>query len=237
MHTKAELKTLLEGVMIAESQIFLEEIPYAKHLTDSSEKLNNEYYIRHRIETVKRIQMTAKSDSLALFYMIDEDYEAARLWSEYVTEELSHDTIFKNDLLVHGLTLHQIEKMAPFKPTIEMVDFLIGKIHRIGSLPAVAYSIFVEWNSNLYSKKTVEKARKQYSDKHTQGAFEHAAIDDELDHYDMIIDITHRLLQKKNNVECLIDILKEISKYFRLYFTMLYEKTIVKKHRLIHVVN
>ena len=94
----------LERLLVREGQRFLATVPYASHLTDPTADLNEAYYLRHRVETIKRIRLTSKVDALALACLVDQDYDAARRWSQYVAEELGHDRLFLRDLMHHGYT-------------------------------------------------------------------------------------------------------------------------------------
>ena len=84
------LSDWFDDVMIEEGDRFLVEVPRASHLTDDS-PLSADYYVRHRVETIWRIWLTARTDALALAHMVGEDYEAARLWANYIAEEIDHD--------------------------------------------------------------------------------------------------------------------------------------------------
>ena len=148
MISRHELEQVLDRVMEEESEKFFKAVPQSGHLTEESGPLDENYYIRHRIETVKRIRLTAKTDALALARMIDENYEAARDWSTYTAEELSHDRLYLADLRKHGYTDGQVIATEPFGATSAMLRYLETSIERVGSIAAVAYSVFVEWNSD-----------------------------------------------------------------------------------------
>ena len=226
MLSREQLRENLECVMQEEIERIFVTVPYASHLTDQSQELNEAYYIRHRVETIKRIRMTSKTDALALAHMVDEDYDAARWWSRYTMQELSHDLLFLKDLRQHGYTEEQVAKIEPFPSTKAMLNYLTTKIESIGSLPAVAYSIFVEWNSERCSATVVEKVERQYSKSHVTGSKAHVGIDANEDHYGMMLDIAQRLVIKHSSEKVLIDLIRDISSFFSAYFRELYEETI-----------
>ena len=124
MISPEELYRRLDEVMDKEAELFLTTVPYARHLTDVSEPLNERYYIRHRIETVKRIRMTSKTDALALAKMVQEDYESARHWSHYTAQELSHDILYLQDLRKHGCSPADVDAVDVFHSTEQMVRYL-----------------------------------------------------------------------------------------------------------------
>jgi hypothetical protein len=229
MLDRKKLKASLDYVLSQEVERILATVPYASHLTENSQELDEEYYLRHRVETIKRIRMTSKTDALALAQMVDEDYEAARLWGRYTAQELNHDLLYMKDLRQHGYTDEMVAAIEPFQSTMAMIEYLTTKIEGIGSLPAVAYSIFFEWNSERASAKVVEKAEKKYSPSFVSGSKAHLGIDETQDHYGMMLDITYRLLTKYGDEKILMELIKEISILISDYFRELYEKTVAQR--------
>ncbi|NEO96077.1 MAG: hypothetical protein F6K56_40395 [Moorea sp. SIO3G5] len=228
MLNRKELEESLDYILRQEVERILATVPYAGHLTDENHELDEEYYLRHRIETIKRIRMTSKTDALALAHMVDEDYEAARLWGRYTAQELNHDLLFMKDLRQHGYTDEMVAAIEPFPSTMAMIDYLKNQIESIGSLPALAYSIFTEWNSERASAKVVEKAEKKYSKSFVSGSKAHVVTDETQDHYKIMLDIAHTLLAKKGDEKILIMLLKDISVFMGDYFDELYEQTVVQ---------
>jgi hypothetical protein len=201
-------------------------VPNATHLTDDAQELNEDYYLRHRIETIKRIRMTSRTDALALARMVEEDYEAARWWGHYTAQEMTHDLLYMKDLRQHGLTDEDVAAVQPFSSTVAMLDYLTRNIAEVGSIAAVAYSIFVEWNSERASMTTVEKVEKKYSKSHVSGSKAHVGIDQNEDHYAMMLDVVHRLLALYPDETVLLNLLMDIAGYFAAYFNELHEATI-----------
>lgn len=215
----SKLNNWIDHLMIVEGQRFLDEVPRASHLTDDS-TLDINYYIRHRIEAIWRIWMTARVDALATASMVREDYESARSWSRYASEELDHDLLFLADLSKHGVSPELVKEIGPFPSTQTMVDQIEEQMSQYGSLPAVAYALFVEWNADRFSSKAVCKAEKFLSANHVAGAKSHTEFDITESHYPMIVDIIARLLTNNTyKIEVLERSVKEIAQHFRQYFT------------------
>jgi hypothetical protein len=229
MLNREELERRIDQFLQQEVGQILTAVPYANHLADESQELDEDYYLRHRVETIKRIRMTSKTDALALAHMVEEDYDAARLWGRYTVQELNHDLLFLKDLRQHGYTDQLVDETEPFESTVAMLDYLANKIKETGSLAAVSYSIFVEWNSQRCSAKVVERAEEKYSRHHVVGSKTHVGIDDDQDHYKMMLDISYRLLLKKADESILFNLLKSISALFASYFRELYEKTVLQR--------
>lgn len=224
MPDRQELARRLDELMEAEAAVFIDAVPFASHLTDT-QPLDARYYIRHRIETIKRIRLTARTDAIALSRMIDEDYEAARPWGRYICEELDHDKLFLADLEKHGVTDAAVEATPLYASTRDTIAYLENQIEAVGSLAAVAYSIFVEWNSARYSGPAVLKAAETFSRDHVAGSWSHVGIDETEDHYEVMVDIAHRLLRRQQSDEVLINLIKDIAALFRRYFEELYLDT------------
>lgn len=220
-----ELARWVDQVMTEETRRFVAEVPYASHLTDERD-LDAQYYLRHRIETVRRIRSTASTDALALTRMVREDYAAARPWSRYVAEELGHDALFLRDLARHGLSEDEVLATPPFPATTAMVGFIAEEIERTGPLAAVAYSLLVEWSSERYSPKAVAKAERAFSFEHAKGARSHLGIDEDEEHYRMMLQVASRLLDRAGGLPVLERLIRTLCAHFRRYFTELYEATV-----------
>jgi len=229
MFSLAKFREAFEKQCEEEVALFFRTVPHAEHLTDPSTDLDETYYIRHRVETIKRIQMTARTDALALVALIREHYDLARKWAKYTLQEMNHDLMFLRDLKEHGYSQEQVVAIAPFEATKHLGIYLENSINTYGPIAAVAYSLFVEWNSDRYSKKTVEKAMKKYSSKHTAGAKAHVHFDEDQDHYQLIVEIAYRLIENDGHARQLFQITKDISALFRAYFTELYHHTIAQQ--------
>lgn len=215
----------IDGFLEQKIEYFWKNIPYAKHLISNDIPLNEKYYIRHRIETINRIRLTSKMDCIALSKIIDQDYELARKWGVYTIQEMNHDKMFMEDLYKHGLTRTNILSVQPLSSTKKMVDYLIEKINLLSSgLPAICYSLFVEWNADHFSKYAVDRVENQYSKEHVLGSKRHVEFDKHHDHYSIILQLTQKLSENGQQVFQLLDIIHE---FFCEYFRELHEKTIL----------
>jgi hypothetical protein len=215
----ADLRTLLEQVLNQEASIFGLTVPRASHLLNKEETLDLSYYLRHRIETVHRIRETARTDALALATMVTEDYTAARKWANYTEQEMNHDRLYLTDLAKHGWTEEAVLAVVPFPSTQSMVKTLAHRITQFGSLPAIAYSIFVEWNSSKASDLVVDHVSAVLSEDHVKGARAHVAIDLKDCHYDTMLDVASSVLHARGYRVSLLEMLvREVAAFFRTYF-------------------
>lgn len=216
----------LDDVLVRNAALFVESVPSASHLNDET-PLDADYYIRHRIETIKRIRHTAKTDALALAVMIDESYDGARFWGHYTAEEMGHDLLFAEDLAKHGVTWEQIDATPPFEATRTLMTYLTEHIAALGSLPAVAYSLFVEWNSERYSGVAIDKARRTFGNHHVMRSAEHYEIDETQNHYGMVVDVAQAVMAARGYAPAvLIGLIDDIAALLRRYFVELHDATI-----------
>lgn len=220
-----ELRGRVNAVCEEELAAF-RHVPFAGHLSDPSAPLHGPYYLRHRIETVHRIRLTSRLDALALAAIVAEDYESARGWSRYLVDELHHDQLFLDDLAAMGCPPAMVLRTPPFASTLAMVDELIGSIQRVGGLAAVAYSLFVEWNSERGSAAAVDRAEAQYGAPAVAGARRHLDIDTDADHYELILGIAAALLAGRD-VELLEGLLRRVGAHLRAYFSELHAATVI----------
>jgi hypothetical protein len=221
------MRRTIERVLVEEASLFGVAVPRAAHLVDEKEQLDIAYYLRHRIETVRRIRSTAITDALALAAMVQEDYAAARQWADYVQTEMNHDRLYLADLQAHGLSETAVLAIPPLPATELLMRTLTQRIAEFGSLPAVAYSLFVEWNSSIASRKVVQRAGSALSDAHVKGSRAHTAIDEKDKHYDMMLDIACSVMQARQYpMHILVGLVREIAAVFRAYFHELHFDTI-----------
>ena len=229
MITRSELEQRVEELLLSEIDRILSTIPYAAHLISDEQVLDEEYYLRHRIETIKRIRLTAKIDALALARMVEEDYGSSRLWGHYTAEELTHDILYRRDLYQHGYSDKDIDDTPQIAATQELGAYLTRRIDEIGSLAAVAYSLFVEWNSDRVSERVVVRAEHFFSAKHVNGSRNHVRLDRKARHYSMILDIAHQLVGRMGSERELIATLEDVARLFGDYFRELYEVTVGRR--------
>lgn len=213
----------IDAILTDEARLFASTVPYAQHLSREDEALDEAYYVRHRIETVHRIRGTAATDALALCAMAREDYRAARLWGEYIEEEMNHDKLYLADLEQHGIDEAQVVSTPPLAATVDLIRTIEQNVLRIGSLPAVAYSVFAEWNSERASPLAVARAASAFSERHVKGARAHIKIDERDDHYDMMLEVAGRVLRARGYpFEVMEQALRTVGTLLRAYFAELY---------------
>ena len=104
-------------------------------------------------------------------------------------------------------------------------EYLWRRIEKDGAMTAVAYSLFVEWNSKHFSRAAVDKARSTFGEAFVLGSSSHLNVDDMENHYEMMLGIMARLLRAPRAETALRADIHEIARLFREYFRELYEYT------------
>ncbi len=231
--TYDEFKKKIDNLFKSELEVYFDTVDYADHLINKQQGLDEKYYLRHRIETVKRIRMTTFTDSLALSQISKIDYDLARKWGLYTIQEMNHDKMFLTDIKKHDLSSEYVHSIEPFQATKNMGEYLTEVVSRGEPLGALGYSLFVEWNSDQYSPAVVEKAEEKYSAKHVKGSKAHVKFDVNEDHLEMIFQISYALLKSDAHFADFIVVLKNISRLFREYFQELYEYAIVDNNQVV----
>lgn len=218
----AAFRAAVDAALLQEARLFA-AVPGAGHLTRQDAPLDPVYYLRHRIEVVHRIRATARSDALALACMLGEDYEAARLWAEYAEEEMNHDRLYLADLERHGLSRARVLGTPPFPATHRLLAYLDRRTAELGSLPAVAYALFVEWNSRQAGPQAVARAAERFGPDCVRGAHAHVEIDQRDDHDEMMYEVAYRVCRARGlATEVLIQLLHDIGQLQRGYFAELH---------------
>jgi hypothetical protein len=217
-----ELRALVDETLAAEGAALLAAVPRVRHLTGDGTPLDLAYYLRHRIETVRRIRETARTDALALAAMLREDYDAARKWARYTEVELNHDRLYLADLHRHGYSTAQVLAVPPMHATVRLLDTLDARIRQLGSLPAVVYSVFVEWNSERASAAAVERAAAELGPAYVAGSRAHLGIDEREDHLGVMLEVAEAVMRGRHDEDTFVALLQEVGDQFRAYFTELH---------------
>lgn len=217
------LRRILDEAMERERELFAAIVPEPALLLEGEGPRYHACYLRHRIETVRRIRETAATDALALAALCRESYEAARPWAAYTVEEMGHDRLFLVDLARHGLEEEAVFATPPFAATRRLVRWLEEGVRLHGATPAVAYSLYVEWNAERAAPRAVENAARAFSPGHVVGARGHLGIDTREDHYGMLVGIAWHLVHRRGSVEFLLDCLQRVGLLLRDYFRELHD--------------
>lgn len=212
----------LEDTLHEEARRNVREVPRIGALSDAGQPFDLDYYLRHRIETVHRIRLTARTDALALAAMVPEHFDAARRWADYTAEEMKHDRFFLADLARHGWDAQRVLAVPPLRGTVALIDYLGRQIESVGGIAALAYSIYVEWNSARFSRPAVQRAEQALGAEFVKGARAHLGIDVKEDHFQEMVDIAYLLAGHADGLRVLRGLLSDIAGLLRESFIELH---------------
>jgi hypothetical protein len=135
---------------------------------------------------------------------------------------MNHDKLYLADLARHGVTAEAVKATPPFASTARLLATLEVRIAEFGSLPAVAYSVFVEWNAKQASPAAAERVEAAFGPAYVKGARAHIAIDEREQHDDMMIEVAVAVLTARRYPDDLLPaLLAEFGALFRAYFVEL----------------
>src|SRR5690606_30493192 len=100
MLDKSAFSEAIDSVLQDEGRVTAALVPGV--FQPGEQPLAARYRPRHQIEVVRRIWASADTHSLALVAMLREDYDAARLWAEYIGAELNLDKANLEQAAQHG---------------------------------------------------------------------------------------------------------------------------------------
>lgn len=146
------------------------------------EWLDREYYRRHFVETVLRIRLNNEVDAFALYKIGFKDNALAQILAEYLSGKCGREGLFLRAIGKFGLTVAQVDGIAPFHSTDKLIGYLYLSTARDGPLPAMVWNGFVEWYSDRYGKTIAEAAARAFGHNLVNGSPGHIQCDDSHDH-------------------------------------------------------
>src|SRR5690606_1145176 len=93
MLDKSAFSEAIDYVLQDEGRITAAVVPGLFQYRAGEQPLEARFRTRHRIEAVRRLWATADVHALALAAMLCEDYDAARMWSDYLATEIKLDKL------------------------------------------------------------------------------------------------------------------------------------------------
>lgn len=196
MIEKSALSDLIDTVLQDEARVTTALVPELAQPGDQALQ-------RLQIEAARRIWATADINAMALVAMLGEDYEAARKWAAYLESAMNRDKKLLEQL---GVDASQVRATAPLRATVAMIETTARSIYGNGSLPAVAYAVFIEWRDNQ-SKEIASLL---------ESGIGKAKNDD---HQGKVLDLAHRLIARRpDGLPLFVAQLRQTSAFMRAGF-------------------
>lgn len=164
------LRSDVEAKMSGMIRTMYESFPMGRYFRDS-QKVSQDIFIRHTVQTILRIRLARVADAKALVLLTKSNPRAAQLWARYADEEMLHDRLFLRDIERMGATEQSVYGTKPFLATQLLQGFIYYTLEHEGPLGLLAKAYFLEfmsfhtqneWNKNLeraLGKGAVEGAK------------------------------------------------------------------------------
>ncbi|WP_330960947.1 hypothetical protein [Photobacterium sp. 53610] len=191
-----------------------------------SDWFNKEYYKRHILECVIRINMNNELDARAITIACKGNIPAAKKLSYYLYDELGHDEMFSQDLIKYGYTMADVKDENAFPSTIKLMGYLTYSVERFGPLAAIIWDWFLEYYGDNYNPFITQKAGSYLGQEEVSGAASHVAFDEAEDHSGMMTEMLSTVIKNDHDVKLAIQHIEAFIPMVGEYFTELRANTL-----------
>lgn len=224
MLDKSAFSEAIDYVLQDEGRVTIALVPRVFQLGAGDQPLEPRYRPRDRIEAVRRVWGIAEVHAMALVAMIREDYDSARSWAEYVDVEIDADKLILAETGPFGVDEARVRATPPYRSTAALAATLMRNVSTLGSLPAAAYAVAVEWHwarATLVGKE--RGGREAWGLEFIRAIAAHPEANQHKDHSTRVVEIAHRLaLRQPNGMQMFFALLRQNAAAFRSYFGELY---------------
>jgi hypothetical protein len=227
---KTNLPTRKEMEILAKEEMekIFNRVPYTREFHEGR-SIDNEYYKRHLIETVLRINLNNEVDAYSLYKIGNKDTFLFHKLAEYLAEEAGHEALFLNDLKKFGIEKSEVDSTSPFFSTQLLIGYLYYSINQDGPLPTMVWNWFVEWYSDQFNMTITNKAAEDFGDDKIKGSMHHLTVDEDEDHVGLMYSTVEHAIKSEEDGEKAKDYLKNFVKLIGQYFQELHENTLAQK--------
>jgi hypothetical protein len=219
MLDKSAFSEAIDYILQDEGRVTAALVPGVFQFAANDHPLAPLYRTRHQIEAIRRLWATAELHSLALVAMLREDYEAARQWAQYSATEMNLDKLVLEEAAKYGVDEARVRATPPLRSTIATFDIALRSVCAMGSMPAVAYALLVEWQW-ARPAAAAERGREAQGLEFINAV---AAHPERQKHSAQVLDVAHRLATgRPNGVPLFLMQLRQTAALFRTYFGELY---------------
>ncbi|MFO7562111.1 MAG: hypothetical protein R6X02_05680 [Enhygromyxa sp.] len=222
MLDKTAFLEAIDYVLQDEGRITLALVSGVFQLQPGDQPLEQRFRMRDRIEAVRRIWASAEINSMALVAMLREDYEVARVWAEYVCAEVNADKLIITQAAQYGVDAARVRGTPPLRSTLALVSSVMQNMQSLGSMPAVALAVAVEWQ---WARAAVaqERGREAIGLEFIKAIAAHPELPQQKQHSEQVVDVAHRLAsQRPDGMGLFFTLLRQHAQLFRTYFGELY---------------
>ncbi|MGP9819922.1 iron-containing redox enzyme family protein [Salinarimonas sp. NSM] len=217
----AQVDGILSGRMAAQMLAVRSSSTTADAFATDPRRLSAWVLARHSAEHVIRIRQFRQLDSEATRMIAQADPRAAEIWAGYARSEAVHDRYYLRDLEGMGIGREAVDALEPLAATRALVAYVRGAMALHGPLPVVLYSFWAEKCSDLGSTPVIETVRARFGDAAVRGASKHRALDENLDHAEVVAEVLATLVGDTRRLFAADAILAGISRLVADYFAEL----------------
>lgn len=193
-------------------------------LEEKKEKFNILRYQRELAETAIRIRLLRIVESKAISEIAKSSPDAAQKWAEYEADEMLHDEMFLDDLVLSGVSKEDFYQIEPTLSTKLLVGFFSYLLDHEGPLGVVAYSYLVEYvNVKLESAK-LDDLEKIIGKEMITGQRLHANTDIDHDHPGLAWDSLRYLINSEEDISNLKKYFVEFQEILLMFFVEMNNK-------------
>lgn len=207
---------------------FYKNIPGAKYQKESTE-INLDYFKRHTIETILRIRHKRMIDALVIFHFTKTNPRAAKMWAEYIEDEMLHGNMFARDLEKQfGLTMDDILQYEPLFSTKLLNGYFYFTLEHEGPMAAIASAYFLEYTTRHTQPDWLDNLEKVFGEDTVRGARGHVDHDIKDNHSEFVWTVLMETVQTEEDVRQLEKHIDHIYGLFCAYFLDVHQETIGK---------
>lgn len=205
---------------------FYKEVPNGTYQRDS-ENIDINYYKRHSIETILRIRHKRMIDALVIHYFTKHNPRAAKMWAEYIEDEMLHGYMFGKDLeRQFGMTMDEIYKTEPLFATKLLNGYFYFTLEHEGPMAAIASAYFLEYTTRHTQPVWLNNLEKRFGKDNVRGARAHVEHDIKDNHNEFVWKVLMMIVKEDQDIVKLKKHLNHIYGLFVAYFSELNQKTL-----------
>jgi hypothetical protein len=224
MLDKSSFSQAIDQVLQDEGRVTVALVPGVFQLGGGDQPLEPRYRTRALIESVRCAWASTEINALALVAMAREDYDAARLWAEYVAFEASADKLILAEGAQYGVDEARVRSTPPLPSLVVAGKMMVQNILTLGSLPAVAHAVAVEWSSVRASVVPAEQRSKEAIGlEFIKAIAAHPDSPQGKEHASRVLEVAHRLITRRpDGIPLFFGSLRQSSALMRAFFGELY---------------
>ena len=206
---------------------FFQTVPFAREF-HTSDAFDTDYYKRHIVECVLRIEMNNKLDADAIATIVNANELAAKDFSYYLYDELGHGDLFMADLKALGLSKADVAATDTFFSTKLLMGYLRLMVAKHGALPAIVWDWFLEYYGVNFNGHITAKAALALGREYTKGASSHLNTDATEDHAGLMFGLVKRVVKTAEEEQIAVEVLERSIELVAMYFRELHTATMVR---------